>query len=38
MEETLYQKQQDKKLEMLVGLVVTLVLSSLLYVEYGNIK
>lgn len=38
MEETLHQKQQDKKLELLVGLVVTLVLSSLLYVEYGNIN
>ena len=38
MEETLFQKKQDKKLELLVVLVVTLVLSSLLYVEYENLN
>lgn len=38
MEETLYQKNQKRKFDLIVGLIVTLVLSSLLFVEYGNIN
>ncbi len=38
MEETLYQKNQKQKFDLIVGLFVTLILSTLLFVEYGNIN
>lgn len=38
MEETLYQKNKKEKFNLIVGLFVTLALSALLFVEYGNIK
>ena len=38
MEETLYQKNQKQKFDLIVGLIVTLFLSTMLFVEYGNIN
>jgi hypothetical protein len=38
MEKSLYEQKQEKKFEFVIGLVVTIFLSSLLYVEYQDIN
>ena len=37
-EESQYRKNQNKKFDLLIGLFVALILSGLLFVEYGNIN
>ena len=38
MESSLYEQKRGKRFDLIVGLIVTLFLSSLLFVEFGNIN